>query len=198
MAGPQQTTVASWWRTIPRRFRGSSAARHRCPHPPDLRRVDVPVDARGFVHLGDQHAVPARRGAERHAGVRGERVLHRRRGAVRGPDRRGRRHPRTTGVLSPRVRDPARLDASVLRDVADARTVLGVGDRLDPPGAGVHLLLGRDRGLAVDGLKSTGYQGSLESAFAKGQIAMGIAMLGGTVAGGIVAQYTNLGVPYIL
>ena len=34
--------------------------------------------------------------------------------------------------------------------------------------------------------------------FAKGAIANGVAMLTGTVAGGLVAQYTNLGVPYIM
>ena len=34
--------------------------------------------------------------------------------------------------------------------------------------------------------------------FAKGSIAAGIAMLTGTVSGGLVAQFTNLGVPYIM
>jgi len=65
-------------------------------------------------------------------------------------------------------------------------------------GLGFTFFSGATEAWLVDGLKSTDYRGSLESAFAKGQIAMGIAMLGGTVAGGIVAQYTNLGVPYIL
>jgi predicted MFS family arabinose efflux permease len=50
----------------------------------------------------------------------------------------------------------------------------------------------------VDALKATDFKGSLESVFAKGQIAGGVAMLTGSVAGGLIAQMTNLGVPYIL
>ena len=34
--------------------------------------------------------------------------------------------------------------------------------------------------------------------FARGEIVEGIAMLGGSVAGGVVAQATDLGVPYLL
>lgn len=47
-------------------------------------------------------------------------------------------------------------------------------------------------------LKATGYDAPLEKVFAKGEIVEGIAMLTGSVAGGYVAQLTNLGVPYIL
>src|SRR5262245_1324547 len=65
-------------------------------------------------------------------------------------------------------------------------------------GLGFTFFSGATEAWLVDGLKSTNYRGTLESAFAKGQIATGVAMLGGTVAGGVVAQYTNLGVPYIL
>jgi len=50
----------------------------------------------------------------------------------------------------------------------------------------------------VDGLKATRYQGTLEAAFARGQMAQGAGMLIGTVAGGAIAQATNLGVPYAL
>jgi predicted MFS family arabinose efflux permease len=50
----------------------------------------------------------------------------------------------------------------------------------------------------VDGLHATGYGGSLDAAFARGQIAEGAGMLLGTVAGGLAAQVTNLGVPYVL
>src|SRR4029450_13619150 len=50
----------------------------------------------------------------------------------------------------------------------------------------------------VDALKFTGFKGNLESVFAKGQIVSGAAMLSGSVVGGLVAQWTNLGVPYIL
>jgi MFS family permease len=63
-------------------------------------------------------------------------------------------------------------------------------------GLGFTFFSGATEAWLVDGLKATGYTGSLESAFAKGQIANGVAMMVGTVAGGILAQSTNLGVPY--
>lgn len=65
-------------------------------------------------------------------------------------------------------------------------------------GLGFTFFSGATEAWLVDGLHATNYKGTLESAFAKGQIASGIAMLSGTVAGGIIAQITNLGVPYIL
>jgi MFS family permease len=65
-------------------------------------------------------------------------------------------------------------------------------------GLGYTFFSGATEAWLVDGLKATGYKKSLESAFAKGQIATGIAMLSGSIAGGVIAQYTNLGVPYIL
>ncbi|WP_112239198.1 MFS transporter [Kribbella monticola] len=63
-------------------------------------------------------------------------------------------------------------------------------------GLGFTFFSGATEAWLVDGLKATGYRGSLESAFAKGQMASGIAMMGGTIAGGVLAQSTNLGVPY--
>ena len=65
-------------------------------------------------------------------------------------------------------------------------------------GLGFTFFSGATEAWLVDGLKATNYRGTLESAFAKGQIAQGAAMLGGTLAGGAIAQATNLGVPYIL
>jgi len=53
----------------------------------------------------------------------------------------------------------------------------------------------------VDALADSGYLregGTLESVLAHGKVVEGMAMLGGSVAGGIVAEATNLGVPYIL
>jgi predicted MFS family arabinose efflux permease len=47
-------------------------------------------------------------------------------------------------------------------------------------------------------MKASGYEGRMESVFAKGQIVTGIAMLTGSIAGGYLAQVTNLGVPYII
>ncbi|TDU87815.1 putative MFS family arabinose efflux permease [Kribbella voronezhensis] len=63
-------------------------------------------------------------------------------------------------------------------------------------GLGFTFFSGATEAWLVDGLKATGYRGSLESAFAKGQMASGIAMMGGTIAGGVLAQSTSLGVPY--
>jgi MFS family permease len=53
----------------------------------------------------------------------------------------------------------------------------------------------------VDALTFYGYTkdgGRLEDVFARGEIVEGAAMLGGSVAGGVIAQATNLGVPYLL
>ena len=65
-------------------------------------------------------------------------------------------------------------------------------------GLGFTFFSGATDAWLVDGLKATGYTGTLDTAFAKGQIAGGVAMLSGTAAGGIIAQFTNLGVPYII
>ncbi len=50
----------------------------------------------------------------------------------------------------------------------------------------------------VDALKATSYEGSLETVFGRAQIVGGIAMLSGSVLGGVIAQATNLGVPFLL
>jgi len=65
-------------------------------------------------------------------------------------------------------------------------------------GLGFTFFSGATEAWLVDGLKAAQYEGTLETAFARGQIAGGIAMLTGTLAGGVIAQYTNLGVPYVL
>lgn len=65
-------------------------------------------------------------------------------------------------------------------------------------GLGFTFFSGATEAWLVDGLNATGYSGSLESAFAKGQVASGIAMLGGTIGGGLLAQVTDLGVPYVV
>lgn len=65
-------------------------------------------------------------------------------------------------------------------------------------GLGFTFFSGATEAWLVDALTFTSYAGTLESAFARGQIVGGVAMLGGTLAGGLVAQATNLGVPYIL
>jgi MFS family permease len=65
-------------------------------------------------------------------------------------------------------------------------------------GLGFTFFSGSDEAWLVDALHATNFKGSLDSVFAKAQTASGVAMLVGSVAGGVIAQQTNLGVPYIL
>jgi predicted MFS family arabinose efflux permease len=68
-------------------------------------------------------------------------------------------------------------------------------------GLGFTFFSGAVEAWLVDALAFSGYTrggGTLESVFAKGEIVEGTAMLGGSVAGGLIAQATNLGVPYLL
>ena len=68
-------------------------------------------------------------------------------------------------------------------------------------GLGFTFFSGAVEAWLVDALTYTGYLregGTLEAILARGEIVEGIAMLGGSVAGGVIAQATNLGVPYIL
>ncbi len=65
-------------------------------------------------------------------------------------------------------------------------------------GLGFTFFSGATEAWLVDALKFTNFKGNLESVFANGQKVMGIAMLAGSVGGGLVAQASNLGVPYIL
>jgi MFS family permease len=65
-------------------------------------------------------------------------------------------------------------------------------------GLGFTFFSGATEAWLVDGLKAAGFNEELDGVFAKGAIASGIAMLTGTVAGGFVAQLTNLGAPYIM
>lgn len=65
-------------------------------------------------------------------------------------------------------------------------------------GLGFTFFSGATEAWLVDALHATDFKGSLDGVFAKGQIVGGAAMLTGSVAGGIIAQITNLGIPYIL
>lgn len=68
-------------------------------------------------------------------------------------------------------------------------------------GLGFTFFSGAVQAWLVDALTFTGHfreGGKLESVLAKGEIAEGAAMLIGSVAGGVIAQATNLGVPYLL
>lgn len=65
-------------------------------------------------------------------------------------------------------------------------------------GLGFTFFSGATEAWLVDALKATRYKGQLETVFSKAQIVSGVAMLSGSVAGGVLAQFTNLGVPYIV
>jgi MFS family permease len=65
-------------------------------------------------------------------------------------------------------------------------------------GLGFTFFSGATEAWLVDALKATGYTGHLEHIFGRAQSVGGVAVLVGTVAGGLIAQVTNLGVPYIL
>ncbi|MGW6280179.1 MFS transporter [Kribbella sp. NPDC055071] len=64
-------------------------------------------------------------------------------------------------------------------------------------GLGFTFFSGATEAWLVDGLHATGYRGSLDDAFAKGQVANGIAMMVGSIGGGFLAQVSNLGAPYV-
>jgi MFS family permease len=64
-------------------------------------------------------------------------------------------------------------------------------------GLGFTFFSGATEAWLVDGLHATGYRGSLEAAFAKGQVVNGIAMMAGSIGGGVLAQVTDLGMPYV-
>ncbi|MFL5460208.1 MAG: MFS transporter [Gemmatimonadales bacterium] len=65
-------------------------------------------------------------------------------------------------------------------------------------GLGFTFFSGATEAWLVDALTFTGVKDSLPSVLARGQVVGGAAMLGGSLLGGLVAQATNLGVPYIM
>jgi MFS family permease len=65
-------------------------------------------------------------------------------------------------------------------------------------GLGFTFFSGATEAWLVDALAATGFTGRLEQVFGRGQVAAGAAMLVGSVAGGAIAQATNLGVPFVL
>ena len=65
-------------------------------------------------------------------------------------------------------------------------------------GLGFTFFSGAVEAWLVDALHYAGYEGGLETVLGRGQIVGGIAMLGGSVAGGVIAQATSLGVPFLL
>ena len=65
-------------------------------------------------------------------------------------------------------------------------------------GLGFTFFSGATEAWLVDALGATGFSGNLESVFGRAQVVGGAAMLTGSVAGGVIAQATNLGVPYVV
>ena len=65
-------------------------------------------------------------------------------------------------------------------------------------GLGFTFFSGATEAWLVDALTATGYTKDLETIFGRAQMVAGGAMLTGTVLGGVIAQLTDLGVPYIV
>ncbi|MCU1445426.1 MFS transporter [Cryobacterium sp.] len=65
-------------------------------------------------------------------------------------------------------------------------------------GLGFTFFSGAVEAWLVDALGSTDYTGSLEAVFGRGLVVTGIAMFAGSVLGGVIAQATNLGVPFLV
>jgi MFS family permease len=65
-------------------------------------------------------------------------------------------------------------------------------------GLGFTFFSGAVQAWLVDALQATGFSGELEAVFGRGQVVGGVATLSGSVAGGLIAQQTNLGVPFVL
>jgi len=65
-------------------------------------------------------------------------------------------------------------------------------------GLGFTFFSGATEAWLVDALSASGYRGNLESVFGRAQIVAGAAMLVGSVLGGVLAQLTDLGMPYVV
>jgi MFS family permease len=65
-------------------------------------------------------------------------------------------------------------------------------------GLGFTFFSGAVEAWLVDALHYSGYDGGLEAVLGRGQMVSGVAMLGGSVAGGVIAQATDLGVPFLI
>ncbi len=65
-------------------------------------------------------------------------------------------------------------------------------------GLGFTFFSGAVEAWLVDALAATGFTGQMETVFGRGQIVTGVGMLTGSVAGGLIAEQTSLGVPFVL
>jgi MFS family permease len=65
-------------------------------------------------------------------------------------------------------------------------------------GLGFTFFSGAVEAWLVDALHFSAYEGDLETVLGRGQMVSGVAMLVGSAAGGVIAQVTNLGVPFLM
>src|SRR4051812_35858708 len=65
-------------------------------------------------------------------------------------------------------------------------------------GLGFTFFSGAVEAWLVDALTATGFEGSLETVFGRGQMVSGAAMLTGSVAGGVLAAQFSLGTPFLV
>ena len=65
-------------------------------------------------------------------------------------------------------------------------------------GLGFTFFSGAVEAWVVDALAASGFTGELESVFGRGQVITGVAMLTGSIAGGLIARYVGLGAPFVL
>ncbi|QHK19054.1 MFS transporter [Pseudarthrobacter psychrotolerans] len=65
-------------------------------------------------------------------------------------------------------------------------------------GLGFTFFSGAVEAWLVDALHFSGFDGALEAVFGRAQMVAGVAMLVGSTAGGVIAQATDLGVPFLL
>jgi MFS family permease len=65
-------------------------------------------------------------------------------------------------------------------------------------GLGFTFFSGAVEAWLVDALHFAEYDGGLEAVLGRGQMIGGVAMLGGSIAGGAIAQATSLGVPFLI
>src|SRR5215204_1955463 len=116
--------------------------------PPHLLRADGRKHPRRITDLGDQHDLSARRRPDEPGGLCRQRLLHRRNGDLRNPDRYRRRHLGPPHLLPLRSADAGAHNRAVRPALAMAFAVRLVGDRIRVVGARIHLFLRCDRGLA--------------------------------------------------
>ena len=93
---------------------------------------------------------------------------------------------------------PAGVDAALPGHVEGAGADVGLGAASVLLGLGFTFFSGATEAWLVDALASRGVRRSSKRCWPAGRSCRGAAMLAGSVAGGFIAQVTNLGVPYVV